>query len=214
MTVLPAKRSTGKASGLHRFSNLRYRLLALVLVPLLLLSGTVIVLASKWYSNYTYEQLFTKVNTDLRVAGESFQRIQKDGQRELSSLAGSAVLSTFLAGEEHSELLALLDLQRALHGFDFLKLLSTDGHLMLSNSGWQAHELRQSPLTDAVLTTDESAAIESSIIGGGRPAPLVLRFMNHLIGSTRMVSMHSRCCSPWWQQLVQHHRSVAMKIAP
>lgn len=170
MTVLPHNRTASKASGLRLFYNLRYRLLALVLVPLLLLSGTVIVLASKWYSNYTYEQLFTKVNTDLRVAGESFQRIQKDGQRELFSLAGSAVLSTFLAKGERSELLELLDQQRALRGFDFLKLLSADGHQMLRNTGWQVHELRQSPLTDAVLIADESAVIESSIIGGAAGA--------------------------------------------
>lgn len=142
-----------------RFSSLRYRLLTLVLVPLVLLSGTVILLASIWSSDYTYEQLFTKVNTDLRVARDSFFRIQSDGQRELAGLANSAVLTHNLSVGDVQQLNILLNRQRVRAGFDFLKLLSADGSLVLRDASWQAHELRNSPLNDAVL--NDSAVIDA-----------------------------------------------------
>lgn len=145
-----------------RFSSLRYRLLTLVLVPLVLLSGTVILFASKWSTDYTYEQLFTKVNTDLRVARDSFFRIQSDGQRELSWLANSAALTSNLATGDTEQLNSLLERQRKLGGFDFLKLLSADGTQELRRARWQLHELRESPLNKSALL----GSIDSLFAGG------------------------------------------------
>ena len=96
------------AALFDRLGNLRYRLLALILVPLLLLTGTVIALAANWSTDYTYQQLFTKVNTDLRVAHDSFFRIQTDLQRELQSLANSSALRKELNLNHSESLLALI----------------------------------------------------------------------------------------------------------
>lgn len=123
-----------------------------MLVPLLLLTGTVVLLASRWSTDYTYEQLFTKVNTDLRVAGESFQRIQKDGQQTLSALAASSELSGLLNEKDSLQLNLLLDKYRANYNFDLLKLLSEDGQYTLSAEGWVKHEIRQSPLTEQMFS--------------------------------------------------------------
>lgn len=123
-----------------------------MLVPLLLLTGTVVLLASRWSTDYTYEQLFTKVNTDLRVAGESFQRIQKDGQQTLSALAASSELSGLLNEKDSLKLNQLLDKYRANYNFDLLKLLSEDGQYTLSAEGWVKHEIRQSPLTEQMFS--------------------------------------------------------------
>lgn len=145
-------------------AKLRYRLLALVLVPLLLLSGTVILLAANWSTAYTYEQLFNKVNADLRVAGESFSRIQQDGQRDLMALAGSASLQTLLSSGSDTDVLQLLDAHRLQRDFDFLNLLSVDGARVLSESGWQRRPFRHSPLSAKVLESTKplpgSAGIE------------------------------------------------------
>jgi two-component system NtrC family sensor kinase len=135
----------------------------LLLVPLLLLTGTVVLLASKWSSDYTYEQLFTKVNTDLRVAGESFRRIQHDGEQQLSALASSAEMTELLSQQKNSALLQLLVKQRLRHGFDFLKLLSSDGGNVLTRQGWVPHTLRQSPLSDLMMVADWS--LESGLSG-------------------------------------------------
>lgn len=123
-----------------------------MLVPLLLLTGTVVLLASRWSTDYTYEQLFTKVNTDLRVAGESFQRIQKDGQQTLSALAASSKLSGLLNEKDSLQLNLLLDNYRTNYNFDLLKLLSEDGQYTLSAEGWVKHEIRQSPLTEQMFS--------------------------------------------------------------
>jgi two-component system NtrC family sensor kinase len=139
-----------------RYSNLRYRLLALVLVPLVLLTGTVVLLAAKWSSDYTYEQLFTKVNTDLRVASDSFQRIQQDGRQQLSALASSAKMSEMLNQKNYFGLLELLEKQRLQHGFDFLNLLSRGGDSVLRQPGWTPQVLRKSALSDLVLSDDGS----------------------------------------------------------
>lgn len=135
----------------RRASSLRYKLLALVLLPLLLLTGTVILLAASWSSAYTYEQLFTKVNTDLRVAHDIFQRIQSDRQHELALLADSTALLDQLEADNVSALTILLAAQRELGGFDFLNLLTADGKQRLQLDGWQPWQLKQSPLTRAVL---------------------------------------------------------------
>lgn len=148
-----------------RFSSLRYTLLTLVLVPLVLLSGTVILFASKWSIDYTYEQLFTKVNTDLRVAHNSFFRIQSDVQRELSWLANSAALTRKLAAGDTRQLDTLLSRQRESGGFDFLKLLSADGKRVLRDAQWQSHLLRNSPLNDALLNTSSDDQISVDATG-------------------------------------------------
>ena len=51
--------------------SLRYKLLALVLFPILLIMPIFLLLAMFWGSNFGYEQLFIKVNTDLAVADDN-----------------------------------------------------------------------------------------------------------------------------------------------
>ena len=53
---------------------LRYKLLALVLFPILLVMPVFLLLAALWGSNFSYDQLFIKVNTDLAVADDHFRR--------------------------------------------------------------------------------------------------------------------------------------------
>ncbi len=147
------------------FGNLRYRLLALVLVPLILLTGTVIVLAARWTSDYTYQQLFTKVNTDLRVARHSFERIQTERLRELVSLGTSSALLQLLESDDLVALPNLLETQRVLGKFDFLNLLNTEGTSRLAGNGWQPHELKESPLSKALLSSPQSLYRQDSLSG-------------------------------------------------
>ena len=142
-----------------RFHTLRYRLLALVLVPLLLLSGTVILLAAKWSSDYTYEQLFAKVNADLQVAGESFHRIRKDARSELSAVAGSASLVHALGTGSVRDITRLLAAQQGAGGFDFLRAWTADGHQVLTPDGWQPGELRGA--SEAASLRVESGAVRA-----------------------------------------------------
>lgn len=150
----------------RRSQSLRYRLLTLVLVPLLLLSGTVILLAIKWSSDYTYEQLFNKVNTDLRVARDSFSKIQRSGQIELYWLANSVPLRQYLANDNLDGLLNLLEQRRQLAGFDFLKLWTDDGQSALHAGGWIGSDIRQSELTDKVITDSGQVSAQAEAVSG------------------------------------------------
>ena len=127
--------------------SLRYRLLTLVLVPLVLLSGTVVLLASSWSSDYTYEQLFAKVNTDLSVARDRFAGVEQSGQRQLNAFANSVQFVNALAASDNKRLAELIALESDLGDFDFLNVLSSNGALRFNNSQWSPHALRQSPLT-------------------------------------------------------------------
>ena len=132
--------------------SLRHKLLALVLGPLLLLAGTVIYLTAQWSTSYTYQQLFTKVNTDLRVTHNVFTRIQFDRQSALSSLADSATFLSQLKQYNAPGVVHILDEQKKVGGFDFINLLSRDGSLRMQEEGWSPWRMSTSPLTDSVFT--------------------------------------------------------------
>jgi len=135
---------------LNPLGSLRYRLLSLVLIPLLLLAVTVALFAARWTTDYTYQQLFTKVNTDLRVAHDSFQRIQNEQQDDLRDLANSPSVLDLI--ENSDDINGWVARQRTKHGYDYLMLLSGDGSMRLYTDGWRAHELLESPLTEQALT--------------------------------------------------------------
>ena len=144
---------------MNRFRSLRYRLLSLVLVPLILLSGTVMLLAYRWSSDYTYEQLFTKVNTDLRVARDGFSGIQAQGQRQLQAFANSAQLTSAFASDDKRRLNELMATESALGEFDFLNLFSGNAQQRLSSAGWQQADFRASPLSQKILAMREPMAL-------------------------------------------------------
>ncbi|MBX2837977.1 MAG: cache domain-containing protein [Gammaproteobacteria bacterium] len=136
--------------------SLRYKLLSLVLIPLLLLTGTLIYLTSTWTSNYTYQQLFTKVNTDLRVAHDGFVRIETDRQREIEFLADSAIFRAQLDSNSVEPMMDLLVSHRLEYGLDFLNLYRADGQRRLTRDGWLLQPLKVSPISDAVLHPSKS----------------------------------------------------------
>ena len=54
-------------------TTVRYKLLALVLFPILLVMPIALALAIYWGKEFSYEQLFIKVSTDLSVAHDVFR---------------------------------------------------------------------------------------------------------------------------------------------
>lgn len=145
--------------------SLRHKLLALVLGPLLLLAGTVIYLTAQWSTSYTYKQLFTKVNTDLRVTHSVFERIQSDRQQALTSLAKSSLFLNSLNSDATDEVLALLHQQTEQGDFDFVNFLSNDGSQRLAKTGWTTRQLNQSPLTASVFGDSDNTSLLDTATG-------------------------------------------------
>ncbi|MEJ2692281.1 MAG: cache domain-containing protein, partial [Candidatus Thiodiazotropha sp.] len=112
--------------------SLRYKLLALVLFPILFIMPIFLVLAVVWGSNFSYEQLFIKVNTDLAVADDHFKRIRQDYLGGLGRLAESYRFNTALEARSDSAMIMQLEKHREAFGFSYLHLLDPNGNRYFS----------------------------------------------------------------------------------
>ena len=70
-------------------NKVRYKILFLVLFPILLVMPVALALAINWGKQFTYQQLFLKVRTDLNVSHDAFARIRQDYLTNLERLAES-----------------------------------------------------------------------------------------------------------------------------
>jgi len=132
-------------------ANLRYKLLLLVLVPILLVTPTVIGLAAFWTWNYTYKQLFLKVDSDLSVAHDIFLRMQSDQQQVLHSLANSYSFRSDFEASNRTELISALQRFEEAHDFAFLNLLNPQAEQKLYPGGWQDWQAKSSALLDVTV---------------------------------------------------------------
>ncbi len=87
--------------------TVRYKLLVLVLFPILLIMPIVLALAIYWGASFTYEQLYSKVNTDLRVADEVFGRLRQEYLNDFGRMAESYEFRTAL---DNNNVTAIQDL--------------------------------------------------------------------------------------------------------
>ena len=106
--------------------KVRYKLLLLVLFPILLIMPVALGVAIYWGKNFTYEQLFLKVSTDLAVSHDAFNRIQDDYLNHLTSLAESHQFRTALEAGNSSSVLQQVDNLKNKLKFSFLKVISTE----------------------------------------------------------------------------------------
>ena len=106
-------------------SKLRYRLLVLVLFPILLVMPIALIMAINWGKDFTYNQLFLKVKTDLSVSHDVFNRLQQNYLAQLKSLANSYEFRLALKNNERSVVEQQVSALRETAAFSYLKLLET-----------------------------------------------------------------------------------------
>ncbi|WP_455235122.1 sensor histidine kinase [Thiogranum longum] len=115
--------------------TVRYKLLVLVLFPILVVMPVALALAIFWGSSFTYDQLFIKVNTDLSVAHDVFTRIRQGYLDKLARLAESYAFRTALeagnAGAIEDQVTALQHQAR----FSYLHVTDTAGHRIFDTRG-------------------------------------------------------------------------------
>ncbi len=105
--------------------KVRYRLLVLVLFPILLIMPIALVTAISWGKDYTYEQLYIKVKTDLSVSHDAFGRIQQNYLSELESLAESFTFRRALQRNDAQAIGEQIARLQEEADFSYLKLLET-----------------------------------------------------------------------------------------
>ncbi|RDE19571.1 HAMP domain-containing protein [Motiliproteus coralliicola] len=121
-------------------SSLRYRLLALVLFPILLVMPFVVGMAYLWSNEVSYRQLLMKVSTDLSVAHEAFEDQQRDYLQQLTLTAESypfqqAAQQAFGHRPELAPLTLQLQRLQQRKLFDFVFLIDNSGCDLTGNLG-------------------------------------------------------------------------------
>jgi two-component system NtrC family sensor kinase len=115
--------------------SVRAQLLALVLAPLLI--GVPILLVLVWtWGNAAYQRLLnSKIQADLVIAHEYFERVKEGIGHDLQSLAASHRLALAYPEGQPAALRELLDKVLVQYGMDYLHVLDTQGRLVAAASG-------------------------------------------------------------------------------
>ena len=100
--------------------NVRYKLLLLVLIPIVLVIPLAVGGAIYWGHNLTYDQLYIKVNTDLSVSNNIFQRLQDDYERQLERFAESYVFREAWTKNNKASIHSQLNQLKEEAGFSYL----------------------------------------------------------------------------------------------
>ena len=103
--------------------SVRYKVLLLVLLPLLLMMPLLLGATVYWGYQLTYQQLFIKVNTDLSVADDVFRRLQQDYLNRLARFGESYAFRTLLDAGDQAGISRRLEALRHEEQLAYLHLL-------------------------------------------------------------------------------------------
>ncbi len=138
--------------------SVRYKLLVLVLFPILLVMPVALALAVYWGRDFTYDQLFIKVNTDLSVSHDVFDRKQRDFLGYLRSLAESYAFRTAFRDDDGVAIRTLLRQVVSDRGLSYLALRAPGGDVRYG--GGHAVNLDGSALFQSAASGRPRAGIE------------------------------------------------------
>ncbi len=140
-------------------NTVRYKLLVLVLFPILLVMPIALVLAIYWGANFSYEQLYIKVNTDLSVSHDVFERIKRDYLNTLGKTAESYHFRSQLSADNSKSIQQQIHQLQQDNFFSYIHLLDSDGFIMNRPSDTHRRP-RQSSALDNAMMGDPSSGIE------------------------------------------------------
>ena len=141
-----------------RRGSVRTRLVMLVLAPPLLMLPLLIGLVVHW-GNSAYDQLLIyKVNAELTIARQYFDRVL-DGQKQaIAGLAASGRLRSVL--DSPARLGTLLEAQAALQHFDYLYVLDREGRVRAASNAARPGEMRADwPVVRGALAGDAKVVL-------------------------------------------------------
>ena len=133
-------------------TSLRYKLLVLVLFPLLLTALLTVGFVVYWSQDFSQNQLLRRVNTDLNVAHASFVRLQRDYLNQLERLAASHAFYTAFTNGDVERIQDQLAVMRETTGFDFVNVTDLHGRWILTQSPATVGASKLGPLHRQVVT--------------------------------------------------------------
>ncbi len=157
--------------------KVRYKLLLLVLFPILLIMPVALALAIYWGKTFTYDQLFLKVNTDLAVSHDAFSRIRQDYLNQLERLAESYQFRSALESGNKKSVIKQVEFLQEQVGYSFLEVVSTqDKSTILKsrrNSSALLSALNGQPTAGVEIYSSEELLIEDKNLHDLVQLPLV-----------------------------------------
>ena len=140
--------------------SLRYKLLVLVLLPIVLVMPIIFWLAVHWSKDFSDQQLLRRVNTDLAVAQDVFQRMQADYLSELGRLAESFEFRQVNNAGDEVMLAGLLERQRQWGRLDFLYVADLQGRRLVPAHSGAGGNVPVSPLVKSAASGIPSVGVE------------------------------------------------------
>ncbi len=141
-------------------SALRYKLLVLVLLPLLLAMAATLGYTLYWLNGYTLETLFFSVHDDLALARGVLRQLGDEYQVKLQQLAQSPPFKSALQRADGVAIERLLRQTRDDKGFAFLHLTGVAGEWLYEPAAGAGRSSKPSPLTDRAARGIADEALE------------------------------------------------------
>ena len=138
----------------RRGRSVRYRLLAIALLPFLVVVPLLLALVIGRLNTKFDALLITKVNGDLTIAHQYFARILDNTSDHIRALGDSAAFRTIADADSGPKLADWLEASRKELGLDFLNLLEGDGSLLAT-----------APKTGETRTRRDWPVIVSAMVG-------------------------------------------------
>ena len=133
-------------------TSLRYKLLVLVLFPMLMIALLTVGFVVYWSQDFSENQLLRRVSTDLNVARASFVRLQRDYLNQLERLAVSHAFYTAFANRDVDRIQDQLAVMRETTGFDFVNVTDLHGRWILTDNLAPGGASKLGPLHRQVVT--------------------------------------------------------------
>lgn len=142
-------------------NTVRYKLLVLVLFPILLVMPIALVLAIYWGASFSYEQLYIKVNTDLSVSHDVFERIKRDYLNALGKTAESFAFRTQLSLGNTQSIQQQIETLKKENSFSYIHLIDKNGKLIDGyNIDTSSRKSRYSSALDLAINGTASSGVE------------------------------------------------------
>ncbi len=136
---------------------LRYKLLALVLFPLLAAMAVTLGYTLYWFHGYTQESLNLTLRDLLAVGRQALRQLQHEHQMALQQLAESGQLRILLKQGDGAAIRRTLQRLRDAHSFAFVHLTGVTGNWLYEGT---ERSSKPSPLTDRATRGFPGAALE------------------------------------------------------
>ncbi len=127
-------------------SSLRYRIIALVVLPILLVAPASVGFIAYWSRLSSREQLERRVSADLGVTSDAFARLQQELLASLERLAGSYSFAAAWQAGDRARMAEQIEVLRETTALDFVHLTDAGGRWLLAAGGGGQAASPHSPL--------------------------------------------------------------------